>query len=343
MDYFDSVHPSGPSRSSIDSAAAEWLAKRDRGLEPAEQDAYLQWLRENPAHSAAIAKLERMWSRLDALHTWQPVHSSRPNPDLLAPPRRRHRWIWPTALAAAAAVTIAAIAWWQPTRTTPTASASVVHAAPEKMTLDDGTVVNLNTDAAIEVNFTAAKRAVRLVRGEAHFAVAKNPNRPFVVTADAFEVRAVGTAFAVQLNPGAVSVLVTEGRVKLDEIRSPTDVHEARIASELVAGQEARVVMQQGRSPDVHVREVTSDEIARLLAWQSLRLEFVSLPLRDVVEAFNRHNTRRLLIEDQETAEIIVGGSFRADNIEPFVRLLDLGFGVSAYPRGDDIVLRRRR
>jgi transmembrane sensor len=343
MDCFDAVNPSGHSRSSVDSAAAAWLAKRDRGLVAAEQDAYLQWLRENPAHSAAIAQLERMWSRLDGLHTWQPAHSSRPNPDLLAPPRRRLRWIWPTALAAAAAVTIAAFVCWQPLRTTPRTPAPVAHTAPEKKTLEDGTVVDLNTGAEIEVKFTATTRAVRLVRGEAHFAVAKNPARPFVVTADTFEVRAVGTAFAVQLNPGAVSVLVTEGRVKLDELPAAADDHAPRIASELVAGQEALVVLREGSSPNVHVREVAADEIARLLAWQSLQLEFVSLPLREVVEAFNRHNTRRLLIEDHETGEIVVGGSFRADNIEPFVRLLDLGFGVSAYPRGDDIVLRRRR
>ena len=50
-------------------------------------------------------------------------------------------------------------------------------------------------------------------RGEAHFQVAKNANRPFVVQAGAVEFRAVGTAFDVQLGATQVQMIVTEGRV----------------------------------------------------------------------------------------------------------------------------------
>ena len=90
------------------------------------------------------------------------------------------------------------------------------------------------------------------------------------------------------------------------------------------------------------IREVTPDEIAQALAWQTMRLEFNNLPLRDVVAEFNRYNSRKLLIEDRDTGNILVGGSFRADNVEPFVRLMDLGFGVTSTARGRDVVLRRR-
>jgi ferric-dicitrate binding protein FerR (iron transport regulator) len=39
----------------------------------------------------------------------------------------------------------------------------------------------------------------------------------------------------------------------------------------------------------------------------------------------------------------VVGGNFRADNVDAFVRLLDSSFGVTAFPRGSEIVLRRTR
>ena len=79
----------------------------------------------------------------------------------------------------------------------------------ESRALDDGTVVELNGGAEIEVQFTAAERRLRLVRGEAHFQVAKNPLRPFVVEAGGVAVRAVGTA--VGRNP--ISLLIPCHRV----------------------------------------------------------------------------------------------------------------------------------
>jgi transmembrane sensor len=184
-----------------------------------------------------------------------------------------------------------------------------------------------------------------LVHGEAHFTVAKDASRPFIVAADKFNVRAVGTAFTVHLRKEAVSVLVTEGNVQLDEIRSRGDAtatsHEL---SRLAAGQTA-IVRTNGvdGAAVAEVRDVTPGEINQALAWQTMRLEFNNLPLRDVVAEFNRYNNRKLLIEDQETGDILVGGSFRADNVDPFVRLLDLGFQVSATQRGKDVVLQKRK
>ena len=42
-----------PASDAIETAATAWLARRDRTLTAAEQDAYLQWLREDPRHAAA--------------------------------------------------------------------------------------------------------------------------------------------------------------------------------------------------------------------------------------------------------------------------------------------------
>ena len=43
-----------PNRPSLDptveSAAAEWLVRHDRGLTPRQQDEFLQWLAASPAH-----------------------------------------------------------------------------------------------------------------------------------------------------------------------------------------------------------------------------------------------------------------------------------------------------
>ncbi len=334
----------------VETAAAQWLARRDRGLSATEQDAYLQWLREAPAHGATVARLENAWMALDQLKKWRPAHSQQPNPDLLAPTRPQSRsWSGWLAGAAAALVAVGAILWWPQAPDQSRHHQAIIHPGPERLNLEDGSIVELNAGAKVEVNFTPEERRVHLVRGEAHFTVAKNPARPFIVSADKFAVRAVGTAFTVQLNREEVSVLVTEGKVRLDETQPATDQQAsvARELSHLVAGQQAVVstIEQPSTTATIplQVREVTPAEIERALSWQGLRLEFVEMPLRDVVEEFNRYNLHKLVVEDNETGAIVMQGNFRADNVDAFVRLLDLSFGVTALPRGNEIVLRRAR
>ena len=69
-------HPDSPESDLIAQAAALWLARRDRDLTAAEQDAYLQWLGHDPRHGAALAHLEKNWRALDALAHWRPAHSA---------------------------------------------------------------------------------------------------------------------------------------------------------------------------------------------------------------------------------------------------------------------------
>ncbi len=92
----------------------------------------------------------------------------------------------------------------------------MVRLEPERHVLEDGSVVELNALTKLDVQYTPTERRVRLVRGEAYFIVAKNPQRPFRVSANQVTVQAVGTAFSVGLDPKELSVLVTEGKVRVE-------------------------------------------------------------------------------------------------------------------------------
>lgn len=335
--------------------ASAWLARRDRGLTAAEQDAYLEWLRSDRRHGAMIAHLERTWGALDALAEWRPVHSARPNADLLAtPPRRPKRWArlmkFPIAvrtLAAAAVVVVGVFVLESISRETPGPSGTVrVIPSPERLTLEDGSMVELNHGGKIETDFTAETRRVRLVRGEAHFTVTKNPARPFIVEANGVAVRAVGTAFNVRHAAAAVEVLVTEGQVQVERpvaAAASSPVLSPITPTALVAGERAIVDTTAPEAQPV-VAAVTPTEIARALSWQGVRLEFAELPLAEVVTEFNLRNRQQLVVGDASTGRLRVGGSFRADNVDAFVRLLEASFGVSAQRRADGaLVLRHQK
>jgi transmembrane sensor len=348
------MNPNPPSPS--DSAAAEaavWLARRDRGLTAAEQDGYLEWLQADPLHGQAMKQQERVWNVLDHLEQWRPAHSTAPNPDLLAPGRsRRPYWLLASGLAMAAAlmmlVTLSRPVAVKNVDPTPRREA-IVHPGPERRILADGSMVELNRDAKIEVIYTAGERRVKLVHGEAYFTVAKNPDRPFIVEASGVAVRAIGTAFSVALGRSDVSVLVTQGSVQVldnDRLKTPDAAPVV-----LAAGQRTVIRLIKLRPanrvatvpPPPQVQDVTPAEVDQALSWQGMRLEFVEMPLSDVVGSFNRYNRRKLRLSDDEIAGLLVGGNFRADNVDAFVRLLDSGFGIAAVPQGDEIVLQRAR
>ncbi len=329
-----------------DEQAADWLIRRDRGLTPAEQDEYLQWLAADPRHGDALARQQATWRELDLLADWRPEHAPEPNPALLAPPRRAARrplrWLAPSILGAAACVAVAVLVQRDDTPSAATAPATPpVATGYEKRLLDDGSVLELNRGASVAVAYSPAERRVRLLSGEAHFTVAKNPARPFIVSSAGIETRAVGTAFNIRLEAAAVEVLVTEGRVQV----TPAFPASAPVPT-VEVGEKLVVPVNSRRAPHsvplaLTPVAVTTDEISRTLAWQPRLLEFSAAPLAEVVAEFNRHNTIQLALADPALATLPVTASFRSDNAEGFVRLLEATAGVRPERRGATISLRR--
>jgi len=85
---------------------------------------------------------------------------------------------------------------------------------------------------------------------------------------------------------------------------------------------------------------VAAPDLARVLAWQERRLEFVAAPLAEIVAELNRYNRTQLVVADAALAAQRFGGSFRADQPETLVRLLETRFGLRAERRGDETILR---
>jgi transmembrane sensor len=246
-------------------------------------------------------------------------------------------------------------------RPSPTAATTLV-SQPEHQVLSDGSIVELKPGARISVAFTEARRRVVLEEGEAHFQVAKNPQRPFVVVAGAVQFRAVGTAFSVQRGQREVELFVTEGRVAVDQpAASPgaatPSIHDPASALATVSATEATVsVVEAGHrvvvtaDPDgnstraLHVVPVPAAQASQRLAWRVPTLEFSGTPLSEALPLFERHGKIRLVLADPELAQVRLSGLIRADNIETLLAVLADTHGIQAEKRGDsEIILHKRR
>jgi transmembrane sensor len=203
--------------------------------------------------------------------------------------------------------------------------------------MPDGSKITLNTDSEVRLDLeNPAERRVELQKGEAFFEVAKDPNRPFVVSVGRKRVIAVGTAFSVLRDGDDVRVAITEGRVRIEDAaerateRGGTDDG----ISTLAAGSIARAT-----NAGVLIQEKPIPEIENDLSWRTGYLIFRDTALADAVAEFNRYNTRKIVIEDPAVAATRVSGKFRSTQFEAFVRLLEAGFPIRAHAVDDHIVL----
>ena len=68
-----------------------------------------------------------------------------------------------------------------------------------RLPLSDGSTLELNTNTEIRYRLSETVRELELTSGEAHFRVAHDFRRPFIVCARDTVVRAVGTEFTVRI------------------------------------------------------------------------------------------------------------------------------------------------
>lgn len=345
-----------PADAAVVQAAAEWRARQDAGLSPAEQDELARWLEADPRHAELFGEMEDTWALLDRTRELSPQALCLPDAAAStstgSPARRHRRSSLPVSLAAAAAVALAAWAWQRPAGgVVEFADSTTAEAGSlKRVNLPDGSVVRLRAASAIAVSLGRSERQVRLLRGEAHFSVVRDPERPFVVETNGVGIRAVGTAFSVVSRPGAVEVLVTEGKVGVESalagapratLLPPVAAGRSPV---LFAGERAVVPLPTPRVPvaPATVERLAAGEIESALAWQRRVLAFEAAPLAEIVAEFNRYNRHQFVIADPALAGLRFGGSFRADDPDGFLGLLVATAGVNVEVRGNETVLRTR-
>lgn len=209
-----------PDREAIEQQAAEWLIRLDgdEPLTPAEIESLREWMHRSPAHKAELNSFGEFWSNQSLVAL--PISLEELYQGQSAPPVKIWQWRAPhfTALATFALVGLLFIVALSDNITNNGLYAAAVGEQRE-LELPDGSVIYLNTNSQVQVDYTDTTRNILLLQGEAHFDVAKNPERSFNVYAGGGLVQAIGTAFTVFFKDDeAIDVTVTEGKVALSAL-----------------------------------------------------------------------------------------------------------------------------
>jgi transmembrane sensor len=184
------------------------------------------------------------------------------------------------------------------------------------ITLDDGTIVELNSKSHLRTRYTKTLRAVELTDGEAIFRVMKDPQRPFRVRAGTTDIVAVGTAFNVNASETRTVVTVLEGRVRVKH-RPPSRRADGESANvELAVGEQ--LIVSGNRS----VVKLALRDTQKVTSWTQQRLIFEETPLSTAAAEFSRYSPRAIRIEDVRLGERRINGVFDATDPASLVEFL---------------------
>ncbi|POA34402.1 MULTISPECIES: FecR domain-containing protein [unclassified Pseudomonas] len=298
-------HPPLPARDSASTSAMDqaldWLIVLDS---PSEQQSreFHDWLAADPRNAEAFAKAQAIWDGPQVAQAALGLSTTKRKVSKLE--RLRPHWK-PLAMAA---VLILGLFSFSNLPMRIQADHLTVVGERQRLQLEDGSKVLLNTNSAFSSTINEQQRIARLYQGEAYFEVAANRGLPLEIDAGPVTASVRDTTFAVRYLDGIAQVRVQRGDVDLRTTHS-----------------NARVRLSAGES--IRIGPNGFDQPARLdpatdLAWVQGRLVFENCPLSQVLAELRRYYPGWIINTNEQLANVAVTGNYRLDQPLDVVRSL---------------------
>jgi transmembrane sensor len=345
-------------RAVIAERAADWYVRRKSQMTAAEREAFAKWVGTSRLHLQEFLVVESVAHRLrtlgpgdfdvdelikrardDTTDNVQPLRPKQEGRENLQPLRPRVttrpavRWL--AAAASLAALGVLGFFVWSAWNAqherlaqgpSPNAASAVTqlafatrHGQQSTERLPDGSVLHLNTDTAVSVRYSASRRDLVLLHGQAVFEVVHDPQRLFTVTAGSAEVTDVGTKFDVDLEHDATVVTVVEGLVEVAPApgvaSAPSSPRQRSV--KLSANQQLSV-----SSAEEWPSTPRTVDAQRTTAWLRRQIVFEHQPLERVAAEFNRYTSVPIEIVTPSLRELQISGVFSTDDPEAFIAFL---------------------
>lgn len=321
--------------------ASEWFVLMNSGkVTPAQQQAFKQWFAESENNQQAWQQTQGIWQGLEQLQAddiaaLKDSISPRPEPtkgrtqqttkpSTASKHARAIRFGWPSAPRLAFSALALMLTIWVAQQPFWTADYSTGPDTSGRIALSDGSVLELNADSAVAVNYSDNHREIRLLQGEAYFTVAKDAKRPFDVIADGMAIRALGTQFNVNRDGDATQVTVFEHavRVTAEEQKIP----------HLPAGQSASYA-------DGKLGAGTTATLSSVDSWRQHRLIFADRKLGEVIAILNKYRRWPILLIGADLKNRAVTGIFDTNDTDTTLDTIQQTLTVNLHRLPGGIVL----
>ena len=342
-----------PSKLNLDDVvaaeAASWVVQLDEGNLSAEDKlALAEWMNRSPRHAQAIRQFSALWTQVDLELDQALAGYLRPKTSMFqylkavisVKPKSFAALACTALFASVVALHHGAVEPPAESITNQMVVLNVGVGDDLKERLFDGSIVHLNTDTVVEVDYSAQSRSIKLIRGEAFFDVVKDEARPFKVYAKDNVVVAVGTQFIVRLDSNKMVVTVQEGRVQIgkSDNKAPSILEKA---SNILAPVDPVFL-------DIGQLAVIDDEVEKIVdlapvgleqkqAWRKGDLVFAGDSLAHVVSELGRYNDIEIAMSP-ELRELKIGGRFKATDVDRILEAIDLSEGIKSRKLPDGTI-----
>ncbi|MEM6736946.1 MAG: FecR domain-containing protein [Bacteroidota bacterium] len=197
------------------------------------------------------------------------------------------------------------------------------------MKLSDGTIIRLNYESEVKVpeQFEGDERVIYLT-GHAHFDVAHNPEKPFIIYTQDSKTQVLGTSFDINTSKkeGETEVIVTSGKVAFSVKDQVDNLVTLSINDRAVLG------------PDKMITKSNVDA-EKLTAWKDNKLVFDGESLQEVIRVIEPWYDVQVVVENSDL--LTEDFKLHMDNPSLEITLEELAFlaGFDYRIEGDKVVI----
>ncbi|OBY91518.1 peptide ABC transporter substrate-binding protein [Pseudomonas sp. AU11447] len=300
--------------------AIQWTLRLNGNADAELRNACEHWRQANPEHETAWLRVQALNSELAA--GYQAVPGARVALETLESSTQRLQRR--QALKLLSTFAVGASALWLAREVTPwqrwMADFSTTVGERQRFTLADGSVLQLNTDSAVNVCFDTNQRLLLLERGEILLSTAKDASRPLRVSNRDGLFEALGTRFVLRQDERTTRLSVEEGSVAI---------------APRVRGQ-TTAIAEPGQTFEINGDSALLAERSNMdsAAWADGLIVTRDMRLADFLAEIGRYRHGHLHC-DASVADLRLSGVFRLDDTNQLLALLPQTLPVRVEKRTD--------
>lgn len=297
--------------------AIQWTLRLNGNADPELLNACEHWRQANPEHETAWRRVQALNSELAA--GYQAVPGARAVLENTTQRLQRRQ-----ALKLLSTLVVGASALWMAREVAPwhrwMADFSTATGERKRFTLADGSLLQLNTDSAVNLRFDQGQRLLHLERGEILLSTTTDAARPLRVSNRDGLFEALGTRFVLRQDERSTRLSVKAGSVAIaPRVRGRTTV-----------------IAEAGQTYAINGDSALLAEHSNMdsAAWADGLIVTRDMRLADFLAEIGRYRHGRLHC-DASVADLRLSGVFRLDDTDKLLALLPQTLPVRVEKRTD--------
>ncbi len=200
----------------------------------------------------------------------------------------------------------------------------------QKVTLPDGTIINLNTCSRLTYpeSFSGKSREVFL-DGEAYFDVAHDKRHPFIVRAGELKIRVLGTKFNVNASTLIPQITATLIEGSIEAVTGKKNIL-------MKPNQQLKYDTSSGR---VSLTELTN--ASREIRWTQNVWVLSDTPLLDICQRLEQQfNIKIIIMNDELIGKSFTGEFYTNESLESILKTMQISTPFEYEYKGKNIILK---